>query len=47
MKINVKSLTKKYKCKPALDEISFSLLEPKIYGLLGRNGTGKTTFISG
>lgn len=45
MEINVKNLTKKYKDKKALDNISFSLLEPKIYGLLGRNGAGKTTFM--
>lgn len=45
MKINVKNLSKKYKEKYALDRISFSLLEPKIYGLLGRNGAGKTTFM--
>lgn len=45
MEINVKNLTKTYKGKHALDGISFSLLEPKIYGLLGRNGAGKTTFM--
>lgn len=45
MKIEVKDLTKKYKEKPALDHISFTLAEPKIYGLLGRNGAGKTTFM--
>ncbi|WP_430788135.1 ABC transporter ATP-binding protein [Virgibacillus flavescens] len=45
MEINVKNLSKKYKSKYALDNISFSLTEPKIYGLLGRNGAGKTTFM--
>lgn len=45
MKIEVKNLTKKYKHKLALDNITFHLDEPKIYGLLGRNGAGKTTFM--
>src|SRR5699024_7018527 len=27
------------------DHISFTFVEPKIYGLLGRNGAGKTTFM--
>ncbi|WP_188456826.1 ABC transporter ATP-binding protein [Virgibacillus oceani] len=45
MRIDVKNLTKRYKDKLALDNISFSLDEPKIYGLLGRNGAGKTTFM--
>src|SRR5690625_1914519 len=45
MKIKVENLTKKYKDKYALKNVSFSLNEPKIYGLLGRNGAGKTTFM--
>lgn len=45
MKIEVKNLTKKYKDQYALDHISFTIDEPKIYGLLGRNGAGKTTFM--
>ncbi|MCT2534406.1 ABC transporter ATP-binding protein [Aquibacillus koreensis] len=45
MKIEVNNLTKLYKGKKALDQLSFSLDEPKIYGLLGRNGAGKTTFM--
>ncbi|WP_047981076.1 ABC transporter ATP-binding protein [Ornithinibacillus contaminans] len=46
MKIEVNGLTKKYGDKLALDNISFNLNEPKIYGLLGRNGAGKTTFMN-
>lgn len=46
MKIEVKNLTKKYGSHFALDNISFTLDEPKIYGLLGRNGAGKTTFMN-
>ncbi|MFD2043405.1 ABC transporter ATP-binding protein [Ornithinibacillus salinisoli] len=45
MKIEVKELSKKYKEKDALKNISFTLEGPKIYGLLGRNGAGKTTFM--
>ncbi|RDW20860.1 ABC transporter ATP-binding protein [Oceanobacillus arenosus] len=45
MKIEVKSLTKKYGDHRALNDISFILDGPKIYGLLGRNGAGKTTFM--
>ncbi|MUK88339.1 ATP-binding cassette domain-containing protein [Ornithinibacillus sp. L9] len=45
MKIEVKELSKKYRDKNALHQISFTLDEPKIYGLLGRNGAGKTTFM--
>lgn len=45
MKINVKQITKSYKKKKALDDVSFKLSEAKIYGLLGRNGAGKTTFM--
>ncbi|PAV28122.1 ABC transporter ATP-binding protein [Virgibacillus profundi] len=45
MKIEVRNLSKKYKDNHALKNISFNLEEPKIYGLLGRNGAGKTTFM--
>lgn len=45
MKIEVKNLSKSYKGKQALKDLTFTLGEPKIYGLLGRNGAGKTTFM--
>lgn len=45
MKIDVQGVTKKYGNNFALNNVSFSLEEPKIYGLLGRNGAGKTTFM--
>jgi len=45
MKIKTKQLSKKFKDKDALNSLSFALNEPKIYGLLGRNGAGKTTFM--
>src|SRR5699024_4878204 len=40
-----KNLTKKYGKTYALKDVSFTLDGPKIYGLLGRNGAGKTTFM--
>lgn len=45
MKIEVKNLSKKYKDHLVLKNLSFTLKGPKIYGLLGRNGAGKTTFM--
>ena len=39
----VNNLTKKFKDKVAVDDISFSLRESEILGLLGPNGAGKTT----
>lgn len=45
MKIEASGVTKKYRNFTALDDVSFTLEEPKIYGLLGRNGAGKTTFM--
>src|SRR5699024_4678898 len=38
-------MTKSYGKKHALKNLSFSLKGNKIYGLLGRNGAGKTTFM--
>lgn len=39
-------LSKKYKKAEALNELSVNLEENKIYGFLGRNGAGKTTFLN-
>lgn len=39
--LETKDLTKKYKKKIAVNEVTISLEEHKIYGLLGRNGAGK------
>ncbi|MFS0724551.1 ABC transporter ATP-binding protein [Paenibacillus sp. 1P07SE] len=41
--VEVQGLTKHYKDVTAVDNVSFTLEENKIYGLLGRNGAGKTT----
>lgn len=44
--IEVKNLTKRYRDTLALNEVGFSIEENTIYGLLGRNGAGKTTIMS-
>ena len=41
--IEVKGLTKKYGTHTAVNNISFSIEEGKIYGFLGPNGAGKST----
>ena len=41
--IEVKHLTKSYKSKKAVDDLSFEVAEGEILGLLGPNGSGKTT----
>jgi ABC-2 type transport system ATP-binding protein len=43
--VEVKRLTKSYGEITAVNEISFSIESGKIYGLLGRNGAGKTTIM--
>lgn len=43
--IRVSNLSKAYDGKVILDKIHFTLNQGEIYGLLGRNGAGKTTFI--
>ncbi len=43
--VEVENLTKSYGRTTVLDKISFSLTADKIYGLLGRNGAGKTTIM--
>jgi ABC-2 type transport system ATP-binding protein len=44
--IEVKNLTKRYRDTTAVDDISFTIERDAIYGLLGRNGAGKTTVMS-
>ena len=39
------NLTKKYKNYKAINNVSLSLEAGKIYGLIGRNGAGKSTFM--
>ncbi|PIE96352.1 ATP-binding cassette domain-containing protein [Bacillus fungorum] len=44
--LETKGVTKKYKKKVVVNEVTISLEEHKIYGLLGRNGAGKTTLLN-
>lgn len=44
--VRVRNLSKNYRNFTALDEVTFELAPEKIYGLLGRNGAGKTTVMS-
>lgn len=46
MKLEVTNLTKNYGEKEVLEDINFTFKSGKIYGLLGRNGAGKTTFFN-
>jgi ABC-type multidrug transport system ATPase subunit len=43
--INVKRLSKQFKEVKAVDDLSFSVPQGKIYGFLGQNGAGKSTTI--
>ncbi|MCY9692078.1 ABC transporter ATP-binding protein [Paenibacillus alginolyticus] len=43
--VEVKGLTKSYGQVTAVDHVSFTIEANKIYGLLGRNGAGKTTIM--
>lgn len=45
-KIEFKDVGMSYKKTEALKDVSFTLEEGKIYGLLGRNGAGKTSMLS-
>ncbi|MFV0425610.1 MAG: ABC transporter ATP-binding protein [Beutenbergiaceae bacterium] len=44
--IEVSNLTKRYRDTLAANDVSFSIEKNTIYGLLGRNGAGKTTVMS-
>ncbi len=45
MSLILKNVSKSFAEKKAVDNISFSLTKPGVYGLLGTNGAGKTTTI--
>ncbi|WP_114855230.1 ABC transporter ATP-binding protein [Brachybacterium sp. YJGR34] len=44
--IEARELTKRYRRTTALDAVSFDIEADTIYGILGRNGAGKTTAMS-
>ena len=44
--VSVQNLVKKYKNHAAVDDLSFSVKKGEILGLLGPNGSGKTTTIN-
>ncbi|MFW7433319.1 ATP-binding cassette domain-containing protein [Vagococcus carniphilus] len=46
MKLEVQAVSKTYKDKKALSNISIVFKEQTIYGLLGRNGAGKSTLLN-
>ena len=46
MRLIIEHLSKRYEKKQVLKQIDFTFEEGKIYGLLGRNGAGKTTFFN-
>ena len=46
LKLIIENLNKNYGEKEVLKDIDFTFEEGKIYGLLGRNGAGKTTFFN-
>jgi ABC-2 type transport system ATP-binding protein len=43
--VRVDGLTKRFGSFTAVDNVTFSLEQNKIHGLLGRNGAGKTTIM--
>ena len=45
MILECRNLTKTYRGKKAVADLSLSLDTGKIYGLLGENGSGKTTLM--
>ena len=45
MKLEMKNICKSFGPKKVLDNVSFTAESGRAYGLLGRNGAGKTTSI--
>lgn len=43
--LKTESLTKKFGMKTAVDSVSMTIKKGEIYGFIGRNGAGKTTFM--
>ena len=45
MGLKIENVTKRFGDKIAVENISFEMNEPGVFGLLGTNGAGKTTTI--
>ena len=45
MKFEIKNLTKKFKDVTIIDDVSIAFNSGKIYGIVGRNGSGKSVFL--
>lgn len=45
MKIEVKNVTKKFKKVTVVDNVTITFESGKIYGIVGRNGSGKSVFL--
>jgi bacitracin transport system ATP-binding protein len=45
MVLETRGLTKKYSTKIAVNNVNLHVRKGQIYGLLGRNGAGKTTIL--
>ena len=43
--LEVKNINKSFDGKKIIDDVSFDIESGKIVGLLGKNGSGKTTII--
>ena len=43
--LQVKSVTRMFGAKAAVDDISFSVDGPAFVGIIGRSGAGKSTFL--
>lgn len=46
MKLKIENLSKSYGTTSVLENVSYTFSSGKIYGLIGRNGAGKTTFFN-
>lgn len=46
MKLHIEGLSKRYGDNVVLKDINYTFSSGKIYGLIGRNGAGKTTFFN-
>ena len=45
MGLSVRHVSKSFGAKKAVDDLSFEIAEPGVFGLIGTNGAGKTTTI--